>query len=413
MNIELITEKSAAYWLKSINELKKDFPKKIVIASIMCGYSKADWVELAIDAEKAGADALELNLSCPHGMGERGMGLACGQNDKMVEDISRWVKEVTKIPVFPKLTPNITDIRTIAEAAQRGGADGVTAINTVFSLQNIKNNGVAWPAVGYEEQKTTFGGMSGSAVRPIALKAIASVAKWLPGFPILGTGGVDSAEAAMMQLMAGASAVQICSAIHNQEYTVINDYITGLKTLLYLQARDDLKGWDGQSPPREFMPRDRVGQGLPKFGPYMKEREKQLRQHFQGAGADIWQPAIKNPIPTPLKTVPSVKDQIGKALARIGDYNHLNQKDQVVALVDPELCINCGKCYMTCNDSAYQAIEFNPESHLPTVTDDCTGCTLCLSVCPIPDCISMVPRPDSNPYIPNRVLAPGTKVVYE
>jgi len=409
MNIELITEKSAAYWCQSVHELKKDFPDKIVIASIMCGYSKEDWVELAKMAQEAGADALELNLSCPHGMGERGMGLACGQNETMVEDITRWVKAVSKIPVFPKLTPNITDIRTIAEAAHKGGADGVTAINTVSSLQHLSTDGIAWPAVGYTEQRTTYGGMSGAAVRPMALKAISSIAKWIPGFPILGTGGVDSADSAMTQLLAGASVVQICSAIHNQEYTVIEDYITGLKTLLYLQAREDLQGWAGQSPPKEYQSRDTVGKGLPKFGPYLKERERQIKE--VNKTVDLLPNVPKRFVAPVPKKVPTVQDQIGKALNRIGDYNSLNQKEQVVALVDPEKCINCGKCYMTCNDSAYQAIKFDTETHLPLVTDDCTGCTLCLSVCPIPDCIDMVPR--QIPYIPNRVVEPGTKVVYE
>ncbi len=86
-------------------------------------------------------------------------------------------------------------------------------------------------------------------------------------------------------------------------------------------------------------------------------------------------------------------------------------QEQVVALVDPELCINCGKCYMTCNDTGYQAIEFDAQTHLPLVTEECTGCTLCYSVCPIPECISMVPR--TTPYTPDRGIAPGTKVVYE
>jgi len=89
----------------------------------------------------------------------------------------------------------------------------------------------------------------------------------------------------------------------------------------------------------------------------------------------------------------------------------LNNKEQVVAIIDNELCINCGKCYMTCNDSGYQSIKFDKDTHLPSVTDECTGCTLCLSVCPIPECISMVPR--KIPYIPIRGLPPGTEVSFE
>jgi len=98
--------------------------------------------------------------------------------------------------------------------------------------------------------------------------------------------------------------------------------------------------------------------------------------------------------------VPKIKDVIGSALDRIGTYADLNNKEQVVALIDEEMCINCGKCYMACNDSGYQAIKFDPSTHLPTITNDCTGCAICLSVCPIIDCITMVDR--KGPYNPYR-----------
>merc|ERR1719430_2616256 len=143
-------------------ELKRDFPKHVVIASIMCSYDKQDWQDLAKMAEASGADALELNLSCPHGMGERGMGLACGQDPKMVRDICQWVRAAVKIPFFAKLTPNVTDIVVIARAAKEGQADGVTATNTVSGLMSLKSNAVAWPAVG-QQTRTTYGGVSGNA----------------------------------------------------------------------------------------------------------------------------------------------------------------------------------------------------------------------------------------------------------
>lgn len=120
LNIELISEKTCGYWLKTIKELKTDFPEHILIASIMCEFNEEDWKILAQQAEKAGADALELNLSCPHGMGERGMGLACGQDPYLVKKICQWVREATKIPFFAKLTPNVTDITAIAKAAYEG-----------------------------------------------------------------------------------------------------------------------------------------------------------------------------------------------------------------------------------------------------------------------------------------------------
>lgn len=415
LNIELISEKSTAYWCRSITELKRDFPHRILIASIMCSYNEADWTELAKLAEEAGADALELNLSCPHGMGERGMGLACGQDPELVRNICRWVRAAVKIPFFAKLTPNVTSIVAIARAAYEGQADGVTATNTVSGLMGVRSDGSAWPSIG-KEQKTTYGGMSGNAIRPIALKAVSAIAKALPGFPILATGGIDSADATLQFLQCGASVMQICSSVQNQDFTVVDDYITGLKALMYLKSIESLKGWDGQSPPtfrhqkgKPIQPIEGVtDQHLPHFGPFLKERESKIAQHKHKEDllADEYQPKPQRPPNAPAHPVPAIRAIIGAAVDRIGAYNDLDNKQQVVALIDEEMCINCGKCYMTCNDSGYQAIVFDPVTHLPKVNDDCTGCTLCFSVCPIIDCITMVPR--KIPYIPKRGVPLGS-----
>ncbi|KAF4789599.1 Dihydropyrimidine dehydrogenase [NADP(+)] [Turdus rufiventris] len=523
LNIELISEKTAAYWCKSITELKADFPKhafggkgekplsgdichsdgqggtesagllcslaqggaaaspttgkiaawmeekreqQVLIASIMCSYSKEDWTELSKMAEVAGADALELNLSCPHGMGERGMGLACGQDPELVRNICRWVRQAVHIPFFAKLTPNVTDIVKIAMAAQEGGADGVTATNTVSGLMGLRADSTPWPAVG-RGLRTTYGGVSGNAIRPIALRAVSAIARALPGFPILATGGIDSAEAGLQFLHSGASVLQVCSAIQNQDFTVIDDYCTGLRALLYLKSIEELEDWDGQSPatmchqkgkpvPRiaDLMGKEQIWpirtassvvacrkeiikiltktkqpvpypknedegaemasrishsmtfpgfEKLPSFGPYLEQRKKiiaenKIRLKAQNMAAEL--PEKNHFIPK--KPIPAIKDVIGKALQYIGTYGDLCNTEQVVALIDEEMCINCGKCYMTCNDSGYQAIQFDPATHLPTVTASCTGCTLCLSVCPVIDCIRMVAR--TTPYEPRRGL---------
>jgi len=417
LNIELISEKCADYWCKSVTELKKDFPGKIVIASIMAAHIKKDWEELATMAEKAGADALECNLSCPHGMGESGMGLACGQFPELVKDIAGWVKAAVKIPVFIKLTPNITDITDIAKAAHAGGADGVTAINTVSGLMTLKADGTPWPAVG-DAKRTTYGGVSGNATRPMALRAISAIGKELPGFPILATGGIDSAEAAIQYHFAGASVLQICSAVQNQDFTLIEDYCTGLKALLYLH--DKLPGWLGQSPPpyknQKGKPvqsvHDKDGKFLPHFGKFKEQREAILRQQRVSADGEILANNIsgikENPtITAKASTAVKLNDIIGKSLKYVGAYKELDNKKQVVALIDDDMCINCGKCYMACNDSGYQAIKFDAETHIPKVTDDCTGCTMCLSVCPIIDCINMVPK--TIPHVIKRGR-PGDKV---
>jgi len=225
----------------------------------------------------------------------------------------------------------------------------------------------------------------------------------------MGAGGVDSGEVAVQFLHAGATLIQICSAIQNQDFTVIQDYITGLKAYLYLEAREDLKkkGWLGQSPPKEYGVRNLIGKGLPKLGEYSTSRKEERKKFVQNLDLQI----PPEPLSTPSFTkVQSVQSQIGKSLNRITHYMDLNNKEQVVAIIDNELCINCGKCYMTCNDSGYQSIKFSKENHLPSVTEDCTGCTLCLSVCPIPECITMVPR--TTPYIPIRGLPPGTEVTF-
>ncbi|KAL4635100.1 dihydropyrimidine dehydrogenase NADP(+) [Arapaima gigas] len=419
LNIELISEKTAAYWCRSVTELKADFPDHVIISSIMCGYNKADWTELAKMAEVSGADALELNLSCPHGMGERGMGLACGQDPELVRNICRWVRQAVKIPFFAKLTPNVTEIVVIAMAAHEGGADGVTATNTVSGLMGLKADGTPWPSVG-QEKRTTYGGVSGNAIRPIALRAVSAIAKALPGFPILATGGIDSAEVGLQFLHAGASVLQVCSAIQNQDFTVIEDYCLGLKALLYLKTIEELRDWDGQSPPTPhhqkgkpiFMVKELLGKSLPNFGPYLMERNKILADYNpmqNEVEGNITTLAQGPRIYTPVKPVPSVQDVIAAALKYIGAYGDLNIQEQVQAVVHADMCINCGKCYMTCNDSGYQAITFDPETHLPVVTDSCTGCTLCLSVCPIINCIRMVAR--TTAYVPNRGLPPASQPV--
>eukprot|EP00761_Pharyngomonas_kirbyi_P003127 gb/GECH01003131.1/.p1 GENE.gb/GECH01003131.1/~~gb/GECH01003131.1/.p1 ORF type:complete len:1040 (+),score=276.95 gb/GECH01003131.1/:1-3120(+) len=431
MNIELISEKTCAYWCESVKELKKEFPDRVVIASIMCSFNKDDWIELAKKAEASGADALELNLSCPHGMGEKGMGLACGQSPELVEQISAWVRSAVNVPFFPKMTPNITNVVDIASAAKRGGADGVTAVNTVSGMMGIRPDGVAWPNVGYEEKRTTYGGVSGNAVRPIALRAVSAIARALPDFPILATGGADSADTSLQFFLVGASTVQICSAIQNQDFTVVQDYITGLKCLLYLQACEGLEGWVGQSPPsRRGEPT--IGQGLPRFGPYEQKKREAAVKEVEKRGV-LWDDddsfvenvyecngdSNKKKRITPkdrqyltADQVPRIRDMIGRALPHLGTYSDLNNKDQVVAKVDDDMCINCGKCYMTCNDAGYQAIRFDPETHLPEVMEDeCTGCTLCLSVCPVPDCIEMVPK--SVPHNIKRGIEPGAPVTLD
>ena len=338
-------------------------------------------------------------------MGEKGLGLACGQDPVIVEGICKWVRAAVKIPFFAKLTPNITHVLPIAEAAKKGGADGVTAINTISGLMHMRPDGNAWPMVG-KEKRTTYGGVSGNATRPVALKFVSEIHRKFPDFPILATGGCDSADVGLQFLYCGASAIQISSAIQNQDFTLIQDYISGLKALLYINKKKSFSGWIGQSPPKEENQHSDIN--LPKFGPYLKERREKLAKEIENKGEILSEYNIpkKEREPKELDVKPTIKEFLGKGVERIGQWYQLNKKEQVIALVNDDLCINCGKCYMTCNDTGYQAIKFDSKSHLPKVMEnECTGCTLCLSVCPIIDCIEMVER--KTEYIPKRGVEPG------
>jgi len=265
-------------------------------------------------------------------------------------------------------------------------------------LMGFRSNGEPWPSVG-ADRLTTYGGMSGNATRPMALRAVSSISNKLPGTPIMATGGCDSAAVAIQFLQAGASVVQICSAVQNQDFTVVQDYIMGLKTHLYMQSRADLKDWNMQQPPATVTLQTGT---LPRFGPYLQRRWK-ARQAEDATGVDLTQEETK-PAPTVTKVV-RVNDIIGQSLQFLSNYTSLDNGAQKVAVVNDDICINCGKCYMTCNDSGYQAIRFDAETHQPFITDDCTGCTLCVSVCPVPDCIQMVPR--TTPYEPRRGIPLG------
>jgi len=290
----------------------------------------------------------------------------------------------------------------------------VTATNTVSGLMGIQGDGSPWPGVGHEK-RTTYGGVSGNAIRPIALRAVSAISRALPGFPILATGGIDSAEAGMQFINCGAPLLEVCSAIQNQDFSVIDDYISGLKAMIYLESMG-LKGWDGQTPPTPRHQKGKVptvqaalDKHLPSFGPYLQKKmdiiaqEKVLQGQTNAVG-----PINERKIEKPTREPSKIQDLIGRTVPYIGTYGQLSNTEQVVALIDEEMCINCGKCYMTCNDSGYQSITFDPETHLPHVTEDCTGCTLCVSVCPIIDCITMVPR--KIDYIPKRGIPIKIKV---
>jgi len=241
-NIELVSKRDVAYWVKSVGELKREFPNKVLIASIMGDTEASSWEALAAMMEAAGADALELNFSCPHGMPEMGVGAAIGQNADISARITGWVKSTVGIPVIVKLTPNVTDVSPIAKAVRAAGADMIAAINTVESLTGVDLESFEpQPSVG---GFSTYGGYSGRAVKPIGLRVVSQIARSVDA-PILGMGGISQWSDAAEYIALGASVVQICTEVMLKGFGIIDSLKGGLSEYLDrkgLASPDELRG---------------------------------------------------------------------------------------------------------------------------------------------------------------------------
>ncbi len=226
-NIELITDRPLKDNLREIEEVKKYFPNNAVVASLMVE-TKEQWHQIVKDVQNAGADGIELNFGCPHGMCERGMGSAVGQEPAVLQTIVEWVMEVAKVPVIVKLTPNITDITEPALAAVKGKADAISLINTIQSLIGVDiDNFVPYPIV---DGKSTNGGYCGPAVKPIALNMLKNCAQ-APGMnlPISGIGGIENWRDTVEYMLLGATNVQICTAVMHFGFGIIRDLTSGLE----------------------------------------------------------------------------------------------------------------------------------------------------------------------------------------
>ncbi|MFN2384286.1 MAG: NAD-dependent dihydropyrimidine dehydrogenase subunit PreA [Gemmatimonadota bacterium] len=226
-NIELITDRPLDVNLREIAEVKRRYPGHAVIASLMVG-SRDEWKDIIRRTEDTGCDGFELNFGCPHGMCERGMGSAVGQEPRILAEITSWAVEFSSIPVLVKLTPNITDILEPGLAAQRGGAAGVSLINTIKSVISVDRDTLS-PLPSVDGQGTS-GGYCGPAVKPIALHMVTRLGK-APGFglPISGIGGVQSWEDAVDFLLLGATSVQVCTAAMHYGFRIVEDMRRGLE----------------------------------------------------------------------------------------------------------------------------------------------------------------------------------------
>ncbi|WP_037228390.1 NAD-dependent dihydropyrimidine dehydrogenase subunit PreA [Roseobacter sp. GAI101] len=231
-NIELITDRPLAQNLQEIKSVKRDYPDRAMVVSLMVPCEEEPWKYILPLVEETGADGVELNFGCPHGMSERGMGAAVGQVPEYIEMVTRWVKASTRMPVIVKLTPNIADIRKPAEAALRGGADAVSLINTINSITSVDLDLFApEPTI---DGKGAHGGYCGPAVKPIALNMVAEIARdpGLSQVPISGIGGVTTWRDAAEFMALGAGNVQVCTAVMTYGFKIVQEMISGLSEYL-------------------------------------------------------------------------------------------------------------------------------------------------------------------------------------
>jgi dihydropyrimidine dehydrogenase (NAD+) subunit PreA len=335
-NIELITDRPLEINLREIKQVKRDWPDRAMVVSLMVPCEEAAWSEILSRVEETGADAVELNFGCPHGMSERGMGSAVGQVPDYVEMVARWCKAHTRMPVLVKLTPNVTNILGPARAARKGGADGVSLINTINSITSVDLDKMApTPTV---DGKGTHGGYCGPAVKPIALHMVAEIARdsATHGMPISAIGGIASWRDAAEFMALSAGTVQVCTAAMHYGFKIVDDMKDGLANWM------DSQGYAGI-------------------------------EDFRG------------------KAVPNVTDW---------QYLNMNYKiiariDQDLCIK----CGLCHIACEDTSHQSIAALRVDGQRQYRVIDEECVGCNLCQHVCPVPDCITMVEVDTGQPYL--------------
>ncbi|XP_078444402.1 pyrimidine 1 [Wolffia australiana] len=252
-NIELISDRPLETMLSEFRQLKEEYPDRILIASIMEEYNKSAWQELIERVEETGVDALEINFSCPHGMPERKMGAAVGQDCDLLQEVCGWINEKATVPVWAKMTPNITDITQPARVALQSGCEGVAAINTIMSVMGI-NLKTLRPEPSVEGYSTP-GGYSWKAVRPIALGKVMQISKMMEsefaenGLSLSGIGGVETGSDAAEFLLLGASTVQVCTGVMMHGYGVVKKLCAELEDFMRMHNFSSIEDFRGASLP--------------------------------------------------------------------------------------------------------------------------------------------------------------------
>lgn len=246
-NIELISDRSFDVWVDELKAVKDKYPDRILIASIMEEYNKDAWCEITERCQDLGVDAFELNFSCPHGLPERKMGSAMGENPDIVGEVSGWVNDVAKVPVWAKMTPNVTHIEDPTRAALKAGCEGISAINTIRSVCGVDLDTLRpEPQV---EGYTTPGGYSCRAVMPIALRMCMEIARVIrdehQGCTLSGMGGVETGNDAAQFILLGSDTVQVCTGVMKFGYRIVQDMCEELLAFMEkhnFETLDDFKG---------------------------------------------------------------------------------------------------------------------------------------------------------------------------
>jgi len=324
-NIELITDRPLEVNLREIKQVKRDWPDRAVVVSLMVPCEEASWVNILKKVEETGADGVELNFGCPHGMSERGMGSAVGQVPDYIEMVTRWCKANTRMPVIVKLTPNITDIRYPARAAKQGGADAVSLINTINSIVGIDLDQMA--PIPTVDGRGSHGGYCGPAVKPLALNMVAEIARdsETAGLPISGIGGATTWRDMAEFMALGAANVQVCTAVMTYGFRIVEEMIAGLS------------GW-----------MDRTGYSS-------------VDQFIGKAVGNItdWQYLNLNYV---------AKAEINQDLCIKCGRCHI-------------------ACEDTSHQAITEMVD--GQRHFEVIDEECVGCNLCVNVCPVENCITM------------------------
>lgn len=315
-NMEQISEHPLQESLDSLKKLKQNYPTKTIVASIM-GQNEKEWEDLARLVTKSDVDIIECNFSCPQ-MTSNEMGSDVGQNAQLVKKYCQAVSRGTNLPIIAKMTPNIGDMTMPSIAAIKGGASGVTAINTVKCITGIDlDNMVGKPVIN---GKSAISGYSGKAIKPIALRFLQQLRdnKELKNIEISGSGGVETWRDALEFILLGASNIQVTTSVMQYGYRIVEDMISGLSYFM-----DDI-------------------------------------------GID------------------NLQELVGKANPNIIPVEEIERNFIIYPKINNDICIGCGRCYVSCFDGAHQALNWDKESRKISLNkDNCVGCHLCSLVCPV------------------------------